>query len=93
VWGDFEPSRSGDAGIRADKGTLVDEKTEEEIRSSIRCFESQKKIFKNIVEYREKRNSDSGYLELYQTANIRPQADFGPYFELLRKCDTPDKDK
>jgi LmbE family N-acetylglucosaminyl deacetylase len=52
VWGDFEPIQPGDTGIRADKGTLADEKTEEEIRSSIRCFESQKKIFKNIVEYR-----------------------------------------
>lgn len=93
VWGDFEPIQPGDSGIRADKGTLADDKTEEEIRRSIRCFESQRKIFKNIVGNREKRKSDSGYLELYQTAEIRPQTDFKPYFKLLGKCDTPDKDE
>ena len=93
VWGDFEPIQHSDIGIRADKGALADDKAEEEIRSSIRCFESQKKIFKKIVEYREKRKSDSGYLELYQTADIRPQTDFEPYFKLLGKCETKDQDK
>jgi LmbE family N-acetylglucosaminyl deacetylase len=86
VWGDFEPPQSRDNRIRADKGILVEDAEEEEIRRSIRCFSSQKKIFKNVVDYRDKRKSDSGYLELYMTADIRPQTDFKPYFNLLNKC-------
>lgn len=93
VWGDFEPSPPGDNSIRADKGILANDDTEEEIRCSIRCFTSQKKIFKNIVDYREKRRTDSGYLELYKTADIRPQVDFKPYFELLKNCSPADEDE
>lgn len=86
VWGDFEPPKPGSYEIRADRGILAVEKEEEKVRSAIRVFASQRKIFKNIVAFREKRKSDFGYLELYQEAEIRPQTDFKPYFELLDKC-------
>jgi len=88
VWGDFEPSETEPRQIRADKGIVVKEEIEEEIRRSIHQFTSQRKIFKKIVDYREKRKSSAGYLELYKSADIRPQTDFNPYFELLHKCQT-----
>jgi len=86
VWGDFEHSGSEPGQIRADKGIIVKEEIEEEIRRSIQQFTSQRKIFKKIVDYREKRKSSAGYLELYKSVDIRPQTDFNPYFELLHKC-------
>ncbi len=86
VWGDFEPSGSEHGQIRADKGIIVMEKEEEEIRRSIQHFKSQRRIFKKIVDFREKRKSSPGYLELYKSADIRPQTDFKPYFELLHQC-------
>jgi LmbE family N-acetylglucosaminyl deacetylase len=86
VWGDFEPGLADSSGLRADKGILVDKKQEESIRDAIRAFSSQKKIFKDIVDYREKRKSDSGYLELYKTVRIREQIDFQVYFERLASC-------
>jgi len=86
VWGDFEPPKSESDEIRADRGILADDKEEEKVRSAIRVFSSQQKIFKNIVDFREKRKSDSGYLELYQEAEVRSQTDFKPYFQLLDKC-------
>lgn len=91
VWGDFEPPKSDKDVIRADKGILVDEDLEEKIRSAIRCFTSQRKIFKDIVDHREKRKSDLGYLELYKTADVRPQTDFVPYFTLLNRSKTIDE--
>jgi LmbE family N-acetylglucosaminyl deacetylase len=86
VWGDFEPPKPGSGQIRADKGILAEEKVEEEIRLALRSFASQSKIFKDIVGYREKRKFGSRYLELYKEAQIRPQIDFKPYFNLLDKC-------
>lgn len=88
VWGDFEPDYGGVSGLSADKGILVDRKQEENIRGAIQAFSSQKKIFKAIVDYREKRKSDSGYLELYKTVEIRKQIDYKPYFERLARCKT-----
>jgi LmbE family N-acetylglucosaminyl deacetylase len=93
VWGDFEPSESKENQIRADKGILVKEEIEEEIRSSIQYFTSQRKIFKKIIDYREKRKSSAGYLELYKSVDIRPQTDFKPYFELLHKCQTTEPEE
>lgn len=86
VWGDFEPGLSDFSGLRADKGILVNKKQEESIRDAVQAFSSQKKIFKRIVDYREKRKSDSGYLELYKTVRIREQIDFKAYFDRLAKC-------
>ena len=88
VWGDFEPSPSDSSGLRADKGILIDKKQEETIRDAIRVFSSQRKIFKTIVDYREKRKSDSNYLELYKTIRIRRQIDFKAYIERLARCKT-----
>jgi LmbE family N-acetylglucosaminyl deacetylase len=86
VWGDFDPMLSTPSGLGADKGILVDKKREDTIREAIQAFSSQKKIFETIVDYREKRKSDSGYLELYKTLEIRKQIDFKVYFERLAKC-------
>jgi LmbE family N-acetylglucosaminyl deacetylase len=91
VWGDFEPPKSEKDLTRADKGILVEDDLEDKIRSAIRCFTSQRKIFKDIVDHREKRKSDLGYLELYKTADIRPQTDFAPYFTLLNRCKAIDE--
>ncbi|MGD2295879.1 MAG: PIG-L family deacetylase [Candidatus Aminicenantes bacterium] len=85
VWGDFAPPVSESDKIRADKGILVDANTENTIREAIKSFESQRKIFENIVSCREKRKSDYGYLELYQSAAIRKQTDFQAYIDLLSK--------
>lgn len=86
VWGDFEPPKSESDEIRANKGILVDDEVEEKIRSAIKSFATQRKIFKNVVACRNKRKSDSGYLELYKEASIRNQTNFEPYFNLLNKC-------
>lgn len=86
VWGDFEPEKSEKDPIRADKGILVDKGLENKVREAIQAFSSQKKIFQTIVDHREKRKTDSGYLELYKTIAVRSQTDFGPYFNLLQKC-------
>lgn len=86
VWGDFEPEKSGQDAIRADKGILVDKELEHTVREAIQAFVSQKKIYQTIVEHREKRKSESGYIELYKTMAVRSQVDFEPYFDLLIKC-------
>lgn len=86
VWGDFEPEKSEPDAIRADKGILVDRKQENTVREAIQAFSSQKKIFQAIVDHREKRKSESGYLELYKTMTVRSQIDFKAYFDLLAKC-------
>lgn len=86
VWGDFEPRKSAPEGIRADKGILVDGEQEQEVREAIQAFASQKRIFQTIVTHREKRKSEAGYLELYQTISVREPTDFDPYFVLLDKC-------
>ena len=86
MWGDFEPPKSESDKVRADKGILAEEEVEEKIRSAIRCFSLQQKIFSTIVAHREMRSTGSGYLELYQDAKIRMQTDFKPYFSLLKKC-------
>jgi LmbE family N-acetylglucosaminyl deacetylase len=88
VWGDFEPQRAGPSALSADKGIVIEKKQEDTIREAIQAFSSQKKIFKTIVDYREKRKSDSGYLELYKTIGIRRPIDFKAYFERLAKCKT-----
>ncbi len=93
VWGDFEPFENEPGQIRADKGIVVKEEIEEEIRRSIQQFTSQRKIFKKIVDYREKRKSSAGYLELYKSGDIRPQTDFNPYFKLLHQCQTTEPEK
>lgn len=84
VWGDFTPEKSETDKIRADRGILVENDTERNIRDSIQSFDSQKKIFQEIVAYREKRKTEFGYLELYKSANVRKQVDFNAYFELLK---------
>jgi LmbE family N-acetylglucosaminyl deacetylase len=86
VWGDFEPEKSKPDAIRADKGILVDREKENTVREAIQTFSSQKKIFQTIVDHREKRKSESGYLELYKTMPVRSQIDFKAYFDLLTKC-------
>lgn len=86
VWGDFEPEKTERDVIRADKGILVDKDQENMVRKAIQAFSSQKKIYKTIVNYREKRKSASGYLELYKTETVRSQIDFKAYFNLLAKC-------
>ena len=86
VWGDFEPEKHQQDSIRADKGILVDREMENTIREAIQVFSSQKKIFKNIVAYREKRKTDGGYLELYKKMAARSQINFKAYFDLLKKC-------
>jgi len=86
VWGDFEPTRADEKGIRADKGILADEDTENLVREAVQAFSSQKKIFKTIVDYRERRKSGSGYLELYKKIQVREQIDFKAYFDLLPAC-------
>jgi len=86
VWGDFEPTRADEKTIRADKGILADQDSENLVREAVQAFSSQKKIFKTVVDYREKRKSDSGYLELYKTIQVRKQIDFRAYFDLLSEC-------
>jgi LmbE family N-acetylglucosaminyl deacetylase len=86
VWGDFEPAESVWGSIRADKGILADSKQENAVREAVQAFTSQKKIFQAIVELREKRKSEAGYLELYRTVSVRDPIDFKPYFDLLGKC-------
>jgi len=86
VWGDFEPRRAAPESIRADKGILASEELEQEVREAIQVFASQKRIFQTIVDHRERRKSEAGYLELYKTISIRNPIDFSPYFELLKKC-------
>lgn len=86
VWGDFDPAKSEEDAIRADKGILVDQNSENLVREAVQAFSSQKKIFKTIVDYREKRKSDSGYLELYKTVQVRKPIDFSAYFDLLPGC-------
>jgi hypothetical protein len=86
VWGDFEPAKSEENAIRADKGILANEDSENLVREAVQAFSSQEKIFKTIVDYREKRKSDSGYLELYKTIQIRKPIDFSAYFDLLSEC-------
>jgi LmbE family N-acetylglucosaminyl deacetylase len=86
VWGDFEPRKHEQEAIRADKGILVNEEQENSVREAIQVFSSQKKIFKTIVDYREKRKTESGYLELYKTMTARRQINFEAYFDLLAKC-------
>ncbi len=86
IWGDFEPTKSEENPIRADKGILVDEDSENLVRRAVQEFSSQKKIFETVVDYREKRKSESGYLELYKTIHVREQIDFRAYFELLSAC-------
>jgi LmbE family N-acetylglucosaminyl deacetylase len=86
VWGDFEPGKSEENAIRADKGILADEDSENLVRKAIQAFSSQDKIFKTIIDYREKRKSDSGYLELYKTIQVRKPIDFSAYFDLLSAC-------
>lgn len=86
VWGDFEPGKSDENAIRADKGILVNEGREKLVREAIQAFSSQKKIFKTIVDYREKRKSDSGYLELYKMVQVRKPIDYSAYFALLSGC-------
>jgi len=86
VWGDFEPAKSEENAIRADKGILANKDSEDRIREAVQAFSSQEKIFKTIVDYREKRKSDSGYLELYKTIQVREQIDFKAYFDLLSEC-------
>jgi LmbE family N-acetylglucosaminyl deacetylase len=90
VWGDFEPEKTDPGDIRADKGILMDKDQENLVREAIRAFSSQKKIYKTIVDYREKRKSESGYLELYKTATVRSQIKFKAYFDLLAKCKNRD---
>jgi LmbE family N-acetylglucosaminyl deacetylase len=85
VWGDFEPPRT-DETIRADMGILAKEDSENFVREAVQAFSSQKKIFKTLVDYREKRKSNSGYLELYKTIQVRQQIDFKAYFDLLPLC-------
>ena len=79
VWGDFEPDESVEDAIRADKGILVDEEQEYAVREGIQSFASQKKIYKIIVDHREKRKSQAGYIELYKTMAVRSQINFEPY--------------
>jgi LmbE family N-acetylglucosaminyl deacetylase len=86
VWGDFEPTKSDEKVLRADKGILADKDSENQVREAIQAFSSQKKIFKTIVDYREKRKSSSGYIELYKTIQVREQIDFKAYFDLLPAC-------
>lgn len=86
VWADFEPPKSELYSLRADIGILAEDEEEEKVRDAIREFSSQRKIFKDIVAYREKRKSDSGYLELYKKYDTRKQIDFKLYFNLLDKC-------
>ena len=86
VWGDFEPDKSVSDAIRADKGILVDRDQENTVREAIQAFSSQKKIFQTIVDYREKRKSESGYLELYKTMSVRSPIEYKAYFDLLGKC-------
>lgn len=88
VWGDFEPEKSTRGDIRADKGILVDRELENEMREAIQAFSSQEKIFQTIVDHREKRKSEAGYLELYKTVSVRAPIDFKPYIDLLGKCKT-----
>lgn len=86
VWGDFEPEVGAAQGkLRADKGILVSREKEEKVRRAIQAFASQKKIFKTIVDYREKRKSEFGYLELYKTIPIRKQIDYSAYFHHLAR--------
>jgi LmbE family N-acetylglucosaminyl deacetylase len=86
VWGDFEPEITMGDIIRADKGILAGKELENTVRESIQAFSSQKKIFQSIVDFREKRKSEAGYLELYKTIHVRKQINFKPYFDLLEKC-------
>jgi|Deesub1362A_J573_1020465.scaffolds.fasta_scaffold00563_13 LmbE family N-acetylglucosaminyl deacetylase len=86
VWGDFEPEVAfGQEELRADKGILVSREQEEMVREAIQAFASQKKIFKTIVDYREKRKSEFGYLELYKSITIRKPIDFTVYFQDLAR--------
>ena len=88
VWGDFEPDKSVPDDIRADKGILADRELEHSLREAIQAFSSQKKIFQTIVDHREKRKSESGYLELYKTMSVRSPIEYEAYFDLLGKCKT-----
>lgn len=85
VWADFEPSPTQPEAIRAEKGILVSAEVEDRVRRAIQAFASQSRIFTHIVNYREKRRSEFGYLELYKQALVRAQTDFKPYHALLKK--------
>lgn len=86
IWGDFKPLNKESVNISADLGILASEKEEARIRKAIQAFSSQDKIIKNIVAQRKKGESEEGYLELYQKAEVRKPIDYKPYFKLIKKC-------
>jgi LmbE family N-acetylglucosaminyl deacetylase len=83
VWTDFGPADSLD-GLRADKGILAGEDEEQKVRKSLAAFASQGDILKRTVAARrDERRTESGYLELYQSIDIRAPVDFEPYKDAL----------
>jgi LmbE family N-acetylglucosaminyl deacetylase len=89
VWGDFSPEDalvSGEATeLRANRALVVEPSVEEEIRQSIRAFESQGQIIEGIIAARQGRRLDNGYLELYIHFDPRPPLDYEPYHHLINQ--------
>ncbi len=87
VWGDFPPASTANAQPRpgANKAIVVPESWEVKIRDSIRAFCSQGSIIEDLMAGRENRRCHLGFLELYLDLDPRPELDYRPYVEAIRR--------
>jgi LmbE family N-acetylglucosaminyl deacetylase len=86
VWADFEPAADrGD--LRADKGILASAADEKDVREALGAFKSQAAIMdRTVAIHRQKRRAERGYLELFQTVEIRRPIDYSGYMSRLKNC-------
>ncbi len=89
VWGDFSPQDSlisdRRRDLRGNRIIVTNSDMEEKIQTSLKCFESQQDIIKDLINHRKRRRLREGYLEIYLGFDPRPRLDYEPYIEYLQK--------
>lgn len=89
VWGDFSPEDAlicgRDLSLRANRAILAPFEVEATVERSIRRFRSQSRVIEGLVAARRSRRSEKGVIELYLAFDPRPQLDYGPYHEAIRR--------
>ncbi len=87
VWADFSPedalTQGRENGLRANAGLTVGAEVEARIVEALRCYRSQINIIEGLVDMRQAKRADAGFIELYQWIDPRPKLDYAPYVNWL----------